>query len=137
MSSYKLRVIARGLFFNEKGEILLIKSQLDNYWALPGGGLEENESLTEALERELREETGYSGKVEKVVFLQEFVNYRYGKQLEVFFTGKLLEKKQEEADHESKFFNRDSFQSIEFCPKTLNPFSLQGSADYLSRFGSQ
>ncbi len=136
MSGYKIRISAKGVFFNEKGEVLLIKSIDGKYWALPGGGMEENESLAEAAERELREETGYSGKTDKIIFVQEFFSSRNGRQIEVFFTGKIVDGEQsKDVDHESKFFNEESFRSIEFYPKVLNPFSLNGSADYLSRFG--
>jgi len=44
-------------------EILLIKRKNDPYknkWALPGGFVEETESLEEAAKRELKEETGLS-----------------------------------------------------------------------------
>jgi ADP-ribose pyrophosphatase YjhB (NUDIX family) len=44
-----------------RDERLLVIDRLNdgrNYWVLPGGGVEEGESLREACRRELREETG-------------------------------------------------------------------------------
>ena len=137
MSDYRLRIVIRGVFFNEKGEVLLINSADGEFWTLPGGGLEENESLADAAQRELNEETGFSGTADKIIFVQEFISQRYGKQLEVFFSGKIIEGKQENADHESKFFDKESFRSIVFYPKVLKPFVLSGSADYLPRFGKK
>ena len=45
----------------------------DAYRGLPGGGLEPNETLYEAGEREVREETGLKVKVTSVAFLREWV----------------------------------------------------------------
>ena len=42
----------------EKEKILMVRSDL-GYYKLPGGGVEEGEELTEALIREVAEETGY------------------------------------------------------------------------------
>ncbi len=43
---------------NDKGEILLIRRSDNENWALPGGGVDLGESLTQAAVREVREETG-------------------------------------------------------------------------------
>ncbi len=42
------------------GKVLLIHrfKNGDEYWVVPGGGVEEGESLEEAIRREMREETG-------------------------------------------------------------------------------
>jgi len=45
----------------------------DGYGVLPGGGLEPDETLYEAGEREVREETGLRVKVTSVAFLREWV----------------------------------------------------------------
>ena len=42
----------------ENNKILLVKHTYSNNWTLPGGGVEVNESVEEALKRELKEEVG-------------------------------------------------------------------------------
>jgi ADP-ribose pyrophosphatase YjhB (NUDIX family) len=43
---------------NEGGELLLIRRSDNDNWALPGGGVDIGESLTQAAVRETREESG-------------------------------------------------------------------------------
>ena len=59
----KRRIIAVGLVWNSRGELLLCKMPEDRgvfpgQWGLPGGGIEAGETITEGLRRELQEEIG-------------------------------------------------------------------------------
>ena len=51
------RVVAKALITNEDGKILVVKENQD-FWSLPGGGLEHGESAQDCLKREIREEIG-------------------------------------------------------------------------------
>lgn len=51
------RTAVRAIIIEEE-KILMVRSEL-GYYKLPGGGVEEGESFTEALVREVEEETGY------------------------------------------------------------------------------
>jgi len=58
------------LVSNPKNELLLIKRGIEPYkgaWCIPGGFVEMNETLREAAQRELVEETGVSGKAGRFV----------------------------------------------------------------------
>lgn len=63
---FKKRNCVRGVIFNDKDEIaLLYINGTDifgkrDHFELPGGGIEDNESFEEALEREIDEELGYT-----------------------------------------------------------------------------
>lgn len=55
----KFLVGVTGIIFNEKNEILLFKHTYRSHpWALPGGYLKSGEHPREALEREIKEESG-------------------------------------------------------------------------------
>lgn len=53
----KVREGCRGIIINEGKIILSYEKSIDQYM-IPGGGLEDGESLTECCQRELREEVG-------------------------------------------------------------------------------
>ncbi|OHA17403.1 MAG: hypothetical protein A3H57_00940 [Candidatus Taylorbacteria bacterium RIFCSPLOWO2_02_FULL_43_11] len=46
------------LFFNDKGEMLIVKPSYRDYWLMPGGGVELNEFPLGAAIREVKEELG-------------------------------------------------------------------------------
>jgi len=47
----------RAIILNEQGEVLLQRRSDNDFWGLPGGGVELNETALEALRREVWEET--------------------------------------------------------------------------------
>lgn len=56
--SFKERLGARAVMINENYEIALMHVSNWNYYKLPGGGIDEGESIEQALRRELHEEAG-------------------------------------------------------------------------------
>jgi ADP-ribose pyrophosphatase YjhB (NUDIX family) len=56
--NYPVHIVSvGGLIENDEGKILMLKSP-DRGWEIPGGQVEEGEPLTDALKREVKEETG-------------------------------------------------------------------------------
>lgn len=51
------RVVAKALIQDPEGKILVVKEGQD-FWSLPGGGLEHGESAQDCLKREIQEEIG-------------------------------------------------------------------------------
>ena len=59
----------RGVVFDEQGRLLLVKELRDGGWTLPGGFADVGDSPSEAVEREVRKETGYEVKAVKLLAL--------------------------------------------------------------------
>jgi len=57
-NKYSLRKAARGLVFSEEGKIALMNVSNLGYYKLPGGGIDEGESVFDAFKREILEEVG-------------------------------------------------------------------------------
>jgi 8-oxo-dGTP pyrophosphatase MutT (NUDIX family) len=70
---YRIRVA--GLLVHD-GQILLVQHRNQNFWLLPGGRLDEGESLHECVEREILEETGIKIRPQGPVFLGDFLSGR-------------------------------------------------------------
>lgn len=71
----QLRVAAYGLCFDQSGRLLLVRiapgytRDAEGKWTLPGGGLKFGEDPEVGAVRELEEETGYVGEVERLAFV--------------------------------------------------------------------
>lgn len=87
------RVSVRGIVLHE-GKLLCVRlkkyqgslreQSADDYWCLPGGGLDEGEALIDGVKREMIEETGITPEVGNLLYVQQFT---YGEKdyLEFFF----------------------------------------------------
>lgn len=73
-SHFRKRQAARVVVIDDKGRVALLRVGKYNYHKLPGGGVEEGESISQALDRELLEEIGCQAKV--VAELGQVVEYR-------------------------------------------------------------
>jgi len=56
------RVSLKAVIRNDKGEVLCVCESERDFWELPGGGLDHEETIEQGLARELKEEIGYTGK---------------------------------------------------------------------------
>jgi ADP-ribose pyrophosphatase YjhB (NUDIX family) len=61
---------ARGVVFRD-GKLLMVKELVDGGWTLPGGWVDVGEPLSLAVEREVREESGYEVKAVKLLALYD------------------------------------------------------------------
>jgi 8-oxo-dGTP diphosphatase len=61
-----------GAFVRDNNEILVIKDKIYKTYKLPGGYIENNENISQALAREVLEETGIEVKLESIVSIGHF-----------------------------------------------------------------
>lgn len=62
MSDSLFRLSLKAFIQNDKGEVLVVKETGRDWWDLPGGGMEyHDETIKQALARELKEEVRYDG----------------------------------------------------------------------------
>lgn len=67
---------ARGVVFKDD-KILMVNELADGGWTLPGGWVDVGEPLSQAVEREVREESGYLVKARKVLAVYDRNNPRH------------------------------------------------------------
>ena len=83
----KIRLGCSAAIFDAQGRILLTKRADNGQWCLPGGAVEPGESVAEACEREVFEETGLSVRVKRLVGVYShpdmLVLYPDGKKIQV------------------------------------------------------
>lgn len=60
-NDYLYRLSLKALVINEANEVLVVKESGRTWWDLPGGGMDHDETIKEALARELAEEVNLSG----------------------------------------------------------------------------
>lgn len=60
-NDFLFRISVKSLIKNDAGEVLVVKESGRTWWDLPGGGMDHNESIKEAIARELHEEVGFTG----------------------------------------------------------------------------
>jgi ADP-ribose pyrophosphatase YjhB (NUDIX family) len=65
------KVDVRGAVFRD-GRILLVQEASDGGWTLPGGWADVNQSAREAVEREIREESGYEARALKLAAVYDY-----------------------------------------------------------------
>ena len=64
------KVDVRGAVF-QGDKILLVREAVDGRWTLPGGWADVGDAPSEAVEREIREESGYEAKAVKLMALED------------------------------------------------------------------
>jgi len=107
------------LVLNQDNQLLLVKRSVEparGKWCLPGGFIEIDESIEEAVLRELEEETGLRGEINGLVDFFSQRSEHYGAIIIFGYRVKILggELKAGDDAQEAGFFNFDSFPPLAF-----------------------
>lgn len=74
-----IRPRAAAIILNEKNELLLLRQKNPHtgfeWWTLPGGGMEPEESVIDTIVREVKEECNLICRPMKLIYLSEYVDY--------------------------------------------------------------
>ena len=76
---WKDRPTVKVVLFNEQNEIALLGNKINDFFLLPGGGIEDNESALDGIIRECREETGCEIEIQDALGITEDFRLRDSK----------------------------------------------------------
>jgi 8-oxo-dGTP diphosphatase len=114
---------------NDLGEVLLVLREDMRLWVLPGGGREAGESYEQAAVREVREETGYGVKLERLVGVYWRPQMPRGGDVQRLYAGRVACGDPSAHDRESldvRWFAPEAF------PRRLTRFCAQQIEDALA-----
>jgi len=147
MNKNNLIVPRTGVIILRNNEILLTYSIYgkDEFWLVPGGGIEFEETMEECAIREVKEETGVDIKIEKFLYLREYIPYN-GKDhvIDILFLGKIIGGKirvGKDPDHTNqaikkvKFIPIDKLKELKVYPKCLPRLIEEGLKNNFSNVG--
>jgi len=121
----------------ENSKILLInkvKGPYINRFDLPGGGLNEDESIIQHLKREFIEETGYDIDVLESLGIQDFkvkeayLEHEFIHHIAIFYSVKLKDKIADISREINVYGNNEINDSDGICWKSLNELSIENSS---------
>lgn len=119
----KIRLGCSAAIFDEQGRVFLTRRADNGQWCLPSGGMESGESVTEACEREVWEETGLQVRVKRLVGVyshsDQLTVYPDGNKFQIValhFEAEILSGEPGLSDETTDFgyFSMEEIQSMEF-----------------------
>ncbi len=122
-----MTIRCRALIVNQ-GKLLVVKHSKDfDYYALPGGKLEEGENPLECIKREIKEELGVEVKEAKLLYVYRWIKENTNEEnLEFFFlisgTNEFLEISKNERTHAFEIFEMkwiDKDDNTNLLPKII------------------
>ena len=115
-----MQVRVTGILIEDE-KVLLVKQKVANRdWSLPGGRVENGETLEEAMIREMREETGLEVKIKKLLYVCDKPDASPSL-LHITF---LLERIEGEITLPSNEFDRNPIHDVQMVP--INELSYYG-----------
>jgi len=66
-----VKVDVRGFVLNEKNEVLMAKESIDGKWTIPGGWADIGDTPSEAVLKEVKEETGFDAEIVRLLAIYD------------------------------------------------------------------
>lgn len=103
----------------QNNKVLLVKEVSDDWWALPGGGVDHGETVESTLVREIEEELGVPAKAISSDF--QIVHYNIGNvvnavpRMNLFFNASIPEELLKQTNHVAQWawFTKDEFSKVD------------------------
>ena len=128
-----IKQIRPSVVLMKDGKILLLKSKYSSgeFYLLPGGNVKEFEMVEETAIRETKEETNYNIKISKLLYLQEWIDKKRGKDvLYMIFLGEIVNGEETHLNDpcfkkgnilDIEWVDIEKFGEITFYPKDIIP----------------
>jgi ADP-ribose pyrophosphatase YjhB (NUDIX family) len=124
----RLSVRTRAVILNDDGDILVQhhSGSGDDFYRPPGGGVRFHERLDECVVREIREETGLIVKVDRLLWVRDFLEESYDHSVELLFLativgGRFEGNREVEDGFEYLFMSLENLDKLIFYPESLIP----------------
>jgi 8-oxo-dGTP diphosphatase len=109
-----------GAIIRQKDNVLLTKRNIEpfkDYWCLPGGHVEENEKVIDAIKRETKEETGLDFKPVFFSYYDEIISKIKWHAVVLIFTGDAAGeiKREEKEVKEIRWFSKREIENIKLA----------------------
>jgi ADP-ribose pyrophosphatase YjhB (NUDIX family) len=118
----KKRMAAGVMFFNQNGELLILKPIYKDGWTIPGGIVDQDESPRECCQREIKEEISLDIKELAFVCVDYKHKQGYSESLQFMFYGGILREEQiEKIKLDRKELSEFKFVSVREAVEILSP----------------
>jgi ADP-ribose pyrophosphatase YjhB (NUDIX family) len=113
--------------FDENGELLVQRHSTSkhDFYRLPGGGVRFREKIEDCMIREIREEAGLEVKVDRLLWVRDFIDQFPYHSIEFFFlatiTGGEFKPAPEAENIELLFMTIEELEKVVFYPKVFIP----------------
>lgn len=127
MGNQQIMVRTRVVIFDDDGRILVQhhSSSKPDFYRLPGGGVRFREKAEDCIVREILEETGLDARVDRLLWVRDFLDQLQYHSIELFFLATVIDGEfmpnPEGGNIELLFTTLEDLEKVIFYPKAFIP----------------